>query len=373
MFLKKLQVFDFRNYAHANLEISAAVNIFIGDNAQGKTNMLEAIFALALTKSHRSSHDREMIRWEQPFAMVTGEIEKKYGSYELQLLLAKQGKKVKINGLSQKKLSEYIGQLNVVLFAPEDLEIVKGAPSVRRRFLDIEIGQILPAYLHELSQYQRALEQKNNLLRQLQPQQIKQHEMITIWNEQLAVYAVKIIRKRQYFIAKLQQWAQTIHRGITNGKEHLTIQYQASAPLEQEADESVLIQEFMVKLEQMQEKEIRRGSSQIGPHRDDLLFFIDDKPVQTFGSQGQQRTVALSLKLAEIEWMHEEVGEYPLLLLDDVLSELDDSRQTMLIDTFQEKVQTFITTTSIANLQLDKIKDAAIFDVNKGIVVRRVN
>jgi DNA replication and repair protein RecF len=197
-------------------------------------------------------------------------------------------------------------------------------------------------------------------------------EMISIWNEQLATYAVKMIKKRMYFLEKLQNWAQIIHHGITNQQETLNIQYQCSVPLETNADESVLISDYMVKLEQLQEKEIRRGSTLIGPHRDDLLFYINEKEVHTFGSQGQQRTVALSLKLAEIELIAEIVGEYPILLLDDVLSELDQTRQTMLLDTFQNKVQTFITTTSIANVDLEKIKEAAIFDVSAGRIARRV-
>ncbi len=372
MFLKKLQVHQFRNYSETILETDAAVNILIGDNAQGKTNIVEAIYALALTKSHRTTNDRELIQWHQSFASIIGQIEKKYGTYDLQLLFAKQGKKAKINGLAQKKLSEYIGHLNVVMFAPEDLEIVKGSPSVRRRFIDIEIGQIQPTYLYHLAQYQRALEQKNNNLRQLQMDSSASREMISIWNEQLATYAVKMIKKRMYFLEKLQNWAQIIHHGITNQQETLNIQYQCSVPLETNADESVLISDYMVKLEQLQEKEIRRGSTLIGPHRDDLLFYINEKEVHTFGSQGQQRTVALSLKLAEIELIAEIVGEYPILLLDDVLSELDQTRQTMLLDTFQNKVQTFITTTSIANVDLEKIKEAAIFDVSAGRIARRV-
>ena len=368
--MKKLHVQDFRNYEEVTLETNAPVNIFVGNNAQGKTNLLEAIYMLALTRSHRAGKDAEMIRWHQQVASIFAQIEKQYGSYDMGLTIAKQGKTAKINGLIQSRLTEYIGHLNVVLFAPEDLELVKGSPGVRRRFLDIEIGQIQSSYLYHLSQYKRALAQKNKYLQSMQNKMVKHDDLLTLWNEQMAQHAVKIIKKRLFYLEKLSEWAQKIHAGITNGEESLKIRYHASLVLEDETDETVLIDDYMLKLEMLQEKEIRRGNALVGPHRDDLLFFINDKEVHVYGSQGQQRTTALSLKLAEIELIHEVVGEYPLLLLDDVLSELDEIRQTHLINTFQNKVQTFITTTSTANIDMKKVKNASVFDVSQGTISR---
>lgn len=366
MFLKRLALENYRNINKFDLFFDQKVNIFVGPNAQGKTNLLEAIYVLALTKSHRTNQDKELIRWNEDQAFLHGEVDKKYGINQLRLLISQQGKKARINGLEQKKLSQFVGALNVVLFAPEDLEIVKGAPGTRRRFLDMEIGQVYPSYLHDIMQYQKILAQRNNYLKQLFQQKSSKYEMLDVWNEQLVSCGVKIIKKRQSFIKKLQVWAERVHSGITDSREQMTIKYAPSFDLQGDEDETVLFQQFMLKLSYVRDQEIRRGVTLVGPHRDDMLFFINDKEVQQYGSQGQQRTTALSLKLAELELINEEVGEYPILLLDDVLSELDQYRQTQLIETFQNKVQTFITTTGIESVNINKISDAAIFKVRNG-------
>lgn len=366
MFLKQIDLQQYRNFERVELHTDQKVNIFIGQNAQGKTNLLEAIYVLALTKSHRTGKDKELIRFEADAAKLHATIDKKYGAVALDLAISQQGKKAKINGLEQKKLSNFIGALNVVMFAPEDLEIVKGSPGVRRRFLDMEIGQVQPSYLYHLQQYQKILIQRNNMLKQNGGHQ---SELLAVWNEQLAANGVKIMLKRKQFIKKLQHWATTIHHGITNGAESFSMAYLPSFRAEEE-DETVLFDHFMLKLSQMKEQEMRRGMTLVGPHRDDMSFYINDKEVQTYGSQGQQRTTALSLKLAEIELINEEIGEYPILLLDDVLSELDQYRQTQLIETFQNKVQTFITTTGIESINASKLKDANIYHVRQGHVMR---
>jgi DNA replication and repair protein RecF len=371
VFLTKLRLNHYRNYEQFEMSTSSNVNIFVGPNAQGKTNLLESIYVLALTKSHRTHQDKELISWNESQTFLHAEIEKKYGTCKLDLSIAHKGKKAKINGLEQRKLSNFIGAMNVVMFAPEDLEIVKGTPGVRRRFLDMEIGQVQPAYLYDLSQYQKILLQRNNFLKQHSSASTSNEAMMAIWNEQLAQYGVKIMKKRQSFIKKLQTWAETIHKEITSYSETLSISYAPSFEIQQFEDESVLFGQFMIKLSQAKDQEFRRGVTLVGPHRDDLLFYINGKEVQTFGSQGQQRTTALSLKLAEIELIHEEVGEYPLLLLDDVLSELDEYRQTQLIRTFQSKVQTFITTTSLESVHLDQLDNASVFQVRQGNVSGR--
>ncbi|MGF9710782.1 DNA replication/repair protein RecF [Paenibacillus sp. JMULE4] len=365
MQLKRLLVQHYRNYEQVEFQTDRMVNIIVGPNAQGKTNLLESIFVLALTKSHRTNQDKELIRWNEKKASLHAEIEKRYGTLQLDLIISQQGKRAKINGLEQKRLSHFIGALNVVMFAPEDLEIVKGSPSVRRRFLDMEIGQVHPAYLYDLSQYNKVLQQRNNYLKQLFSSS-GDAPLLEVWNEQLAQFGIKIMKKRQSFIKKLQIWAEKIHAGITNGMERLRIEYDSAFANALEEEEAVLFDRFMIKLSQVKDQEIRRGVTLVGPHRDDLRFYINDKEVQTFGSQGQQRTTALSLKLAEIELICEEVGEYPLLLLDDVLSELDRYRQTQLIETFQRKVQTFITTTGIESIDLSKLENASVIHVRDG-------
>ncbi|AZK45576.1 DNA replication/repair protein RecF [Paenibacillus lentus] len=369
MYVNHLRLEHYRNYETLTLNHFGNVNLLIGRNAQGKTNLLESLFVLALTKSHRTTKDKELIAFGSDHAVIGAEVEKKYGTLNLELRLSQQGKRAKLNGLEQRKLSDFIGALNVVMFAPEDLEIVKGTPGIRRRFLDMEIGQVQPSYLFHLQQYQKVLVQRNNLLKQAFGAGPEMGTMLEIWNEQLAEHGVKIIKRRKQFIRKLQKWAEQIHEGITGGLEKLELSYLPSFGEAEEEDEAVLMEQFMIKLSQMKEQEIRRGMTLSGPHRDDLAFHINGNEAQVYGSQGQQRTTALSLKLAEIELIHEEIGEYPILLLDDVLSELDPYRQTQLIETFQSKVQTFITATGIESINAGRLQDASIFHVNEGQVI----
>ncbi|BCG56579.1 DNA replication/repair protein RecF [Paenibacillus sp. URB8-2] len=370
MFVHNITLRHYRNYGSLQLEGLGDVNLILGQNAQGKTNLVEALYCLAMTKSHRTSKDRELISFDAPdgAAYIEAEVRRRYGNLKLELTLSPQGKKAKINGLEQRRLSEFVGSLNVVMFAPEDLEIVKGTPGVRRRFLDMEIGQVQPSYLFHLQQYQKVLLQRGNLLKQLWGKKEAGGDMLEIWDAQLAEHGVKIVKKRKEFIKKLQVWAEEIHKGITNGGEELKLHYIPSFGEREEEDEAVLLDKFMLKLSQTREQEIRRGMTLTGPHRDDLSFFINGREASVYGSQGQQRTTALSLKLAEIELIHGEIGEYPVLLLDDVLSELDPYRQTQLIETFQSKVQTFITATGIESLNADKLKGAIQYRVHSGII-----
>jgi len=372
MQLNAMELQGYRNYDSVKLATEGGVNIFIGPNAQGKTNLLEAIHVLSLTKSHRTSKDKELIGWNQSNAVIRAQMTRRTGDVSLELQLSAQGKKAKINGLEQRKLSTFVGTLNVVLFAPEDLDIVKGAPGVRRRFMDMEIGQVHPGYLYDMQQYQKILQQRNNYLKSTDVRRASP-ELLDVWNVQLATTGVKMMQKRKNFIEKLQIWAEKIHAGITGGAERFTVQYKPSFGAPDGADpqdQSSLFGQFMIKLTEGKEQEFKRGATLTGPHRDDLVFAINGKDVQSFGSQGQQRTAALSLKLAELELMHEEIGEYPLLLLDDVLSELDQTRQTQLIETFQSRVQTFITTTGLEGVNMGRLKDASIFHVRDGRLLR---
>ncbi|MCF6095091.1 DNA replication/repair protein RecF [Microaerobacter geothermalis] len=365
MFLNRLQVQQYRNYNHIDLSFHSSLNIFLGKNAQGKTNLLESIYLLSLGKSHRTYKDKELIQWDKETSNIKGFIEKKYGKLQLDILLTGKGKKVSLNGIEKKRLSEFIGNLNVVMFAPEDLTIVKGTPQIRRKFLDMEIGQIHPIYIHHLSNFNKIVHQKNQFLKNSFGKSIN-HALMDIWNQQLVSVAVPILKKRLFFLKKLETYANDIHQKITHGKESLSIKYVHSTPFQHELSDDeaqeVLLREFNA----IKQREMLRATTLIGPHRDDLQFFINDINAQVYGSQGQQRTVALSIKLAEIELVKEEVGEYPLLLLDDVLSELDDERQTQLLSTIQERVQTFVTTTNIEGLNKSTRELSDIFFVNNG-------
>ncbi|MFZ4454019.1 DNA replication/repair protein RecF [Salibacterium aidingense] len=372
MHIKEIHLKQFRNYDDITLNVEDKVNVILGENAQGKTNMMEAVYVLAFAKSHRTSKDKELIQWEQDFARIEADIERKNGPLSLEVIVSTKGKKTKINSLEQQKLSEYIGTCNVVMFAPEDLNLVKGGPQMRRRFIDMEIGQISSVYLYDLMMYQRILKQRNQLLKNMFPIPDQEQEvMLDVLTEQLSQAAAKVIQKRYSFLHLLQNWANEIHSRITKHQEDLQIRYAPSAEVSEDMDLSMIEKGVKRKFEQNRQNEIRRGVSLIGPHRDELTLRINNKDVQTYGSQGQQRTAALSLKLAEIELIHDNIGEYPILLLDDVLSELDHYRQSHLLNTIQGKVQTFVTTTSVHGIEHDTLKQASTFIAKAGTLEQR--
>ncbi len=366
MFLTHLSLKNYRNYKSEEIEFTNNVNVILGENAQGKTNMMEAIYVLAMAKSHRTTNDKELIRWEEEYAKIEGRAMKRNGPLSLQLIISKKGKKARSNHIEQPKLSQYVGNINVVMFAPEDLNLVKGSPQVRRRFIDMEIGQISTVYMHDLSQYQKILQQRNHYLKLLQARQHNDETVLDVLTEQLIELAAKITLKRYEFLQLLQKWAEPIHYEISRGLEKLQIKYHPSVDVSEKMELSRIIEAYSEKFDKIKEKEINRGMTLAGPHRDDISFDVNEKDVQTFGSQGQQRTTALSIKLAEIELIFSEIGDYPILLLDDVLSELDDFRQTHLLNTIRQKVQTFVTTTSIDGIEHDVIKEAAIYNVRSG-------
>lgn len=369
MYIERLELKDFRNYDSIEMSFSSKINVLIGENAQGKTNLMESLYVLSMAKSHRTSNDKELIRWDADYGKIKGDIQKKYGSLPLELILSKKGKKAKVNHLEQSRLSDYIGQLNVVMFAPEDLYLVKGSPQVRRRFLDMEIGQISPIYLHDLLHFHKIMKQRNHILKQHQGKPMLNDVMFDVYTEQYIDAAVKVIQKRFQFMELLQQWAEPIHLGISRGIEKLKISYKSSTGIQPEWSANEMKNHLEKKIADSQTRELYRGVSLIGPHRDDLQFFVNDYDVQTYGSQGQQRTTALSLKLAEIELIKQEVGESPVLLLDDVLSELDDYRQSHLLNTIQGDVQTFVTTTSVEGIAHETIQQAELFHVEQGAIV----
>ena len=368
MYLENLILHDFRNYADLEVNFSQGVNVLLGENAQGKTNLLEAIYVLALTRSHRTANDKELIRWQTQTATLKGRLHKATGSVPLELELGRRGKRARVNHLEQAKLSQYIGNLNVIVFAPEDLSIVKGAPAIRRRFMDMEFGQMSPKYLYNLSQYRTILKQRNQYLRQLNRHQAKDKVYLSVLSDQLAAFGAEIIHKRLELLQQLEQWAQGVHSEITQQQEHLTFHYVTQVEPADQTSVDHIYQTLQKLYVQQEAKEIFQGTTLLGPHRDDLQFSVNDKNVQTYGSQGQQRTTALSVKLAEIDLMKAETGEYPVLLLDDVLSELDAARQTHLLTAIQDKVQTFLTTPSLDGVARKLINAPKVFEVSHGIL-----
>jgi|SRR5690625_4199906 len=369
MFINQLQLKNYRNYQALDITFDNKVNVIIGENAQGKTNLLEAIYLLAFTKSYRTTHDRELIRWDEEFAKISGRLVKKEErTVPLELIFHKAGKKAKLNHLEQNRLSDYIGAMNVVMFAPEDLSLVKGSPQVRRRFIDMELGQIEPLYLYHLTQYQKLLKQRNHMLKKLQYDKGTDITFLHILTEQLIKHAAIILKKRFDFLTWLRKWAHPIHYEISREEEDLKIVYDASVEVLEDDDEAKLEEKYAEAFQRNEQNELKRGTTLVGPHRDDLIFYINNQDVKLYGSQGQQRTTALSLKLAEIDLIYEQIGEYPILLLDDVLSELDDFRQSHLLSTIQGKVQTFVSTTTIDGIHHKTLEEASIYHVENGVV-----
>lgn len=367
MHIESLRLTNFRNYEQAELHFSKTVNVLVGENAQGKTNALEAIYFLAMGKSHRSARDADCMMWGKDLANIQAQIVVRKRPQELDIQLKNGSKRATINGVNQAKMTDFVGHFQVVLFAPEDLQLVKGGPSGRRRFIDMELGQTHPKYLYHLSHYQRVLQQRNVLLKHGNPD----FDVMEVLDQQLAEHGSEILIRRFEFLEQMRRLSSAIYTSISDGREAFSFTYQCSIPsIETTAGQSrtQLAEQFLKALVQKRNADVHTGHTTVGPHRDDLAFFLNDQPVQSFASQGQQRTIALALRLAEIDFIHQEVGEYPVLLLDDVLSELDDIRQKNLVLTMSEKVQTVVTTTSLFQLHDKLHDDARLFEVSSGII-----
>ena len=340
MKVKSLSVANFRNYQQETITFCDDTNVIFGNNAQGKTNLLEAVYLFSHGKSHRAKSDTELVGFGNDFARLTLEFADKDREYRASMQLDTSGKKrVKINNVPITKLSMLMRYLNVVMFSPEDLEIIKGAPQVRRKFLDEAISQLHPVYLKTLISYHKNLAQKNNLLKKLRAKGKTSDEMLSVWNEQIAEDGSKIMEYRQNFVTEISGFAKEIHRKISG--ENLDLYYTPSI----ECD-IINKENFLAKLNDSMMREIENGSSLYGIQRDDLKFFINEKEVRTYASQGQQRTTVLSLKMAQMENINEVRGEYPVLLLDDIMSELDITRRKFLTEKIRGK-QVIITCTDM--------------------------
>jgi DNA replication and repair protein RecF len=350
VYLASLQLQGFRNYTETNVQFSPGLNVIYGDNAQGKTNLLEAIYVLATGKSHRTSRDQEMVMDGLPSLVARATVIRKTGEMALELTLGHDARKqVKINGIAEKKIARLVGNLAAVFFSPDDLQLLKGSPSGRRRFLDIELSQISQTYLYHLMAYNRTLAQRNTLLKQEPVDQA----LLSIYDEQLLAAGSQIIARRAQAVKRLAVMAAQYHALLAEGKEDLRLEYQSQGTEpEQTPDVAEVSERLYSQLQQRRREEIRRQMTLVGPHRDDLGFWISGRDARLYGSQGQQRTAVLALKMAELQFMAEELGEYPILLLDDVASELDPHRRHYLFSAVREGIQTFVSCTDLDDLMV---------------------
>lgn len=357
MILKSIELKNFRNYEDLDLKFDSGTNILFGDNAQGKTNILEAAYVSGTTKSHKGSRDKDMIRFGEDESHIRTIVEKQGKEYQLDIHLKKnRSKGIAINKVPIKKASELFGILNMVFFSPEDLNIIKNGPSERRRFLDAEICQLDKIYLSDLTRYNKILMQRNRLLKDMQHQP-QLMETLPVWDMQLVEYGKRLIRRRRQFVEELSEIVTGIHRNISGKREELVLRYEPSIDAEFLEDE----------LKRVREKDRKYAQTSVGPHRDDISFFIRGVDIRKFGSQGQQRTSALSLKLSEIELVRQTIHDTPVLLLDDVLSELDSNRQNYLLNSIHD-IQTMITCTGLDEFVRNRFQIDKVFHVIDGHV-----
>jgi DNA replication and repair protein RecF len=368
MYLKTLHLRNFRNYQEQKVEFTAAKTILVGNNAQGKSNLLEAVELLATLRSHRMARDRDLIREGEPVAQIQAALERQNGISDLTLTLRRNGRRsVALNGESVRRQMDFLGVLNAVQFSSLDLDLVRGGPDGRRNWLDTLLIQLEPIYAHILQQYNQVLRQRNAFLKQAKDSvsNTQNLEQLAVWDAQLVTTGTKVIRRRDRAIQRLAPIAATWHANISGSTEVLQIQYVPSVPLTQNHPEEVQLA-FLTKIQQRSVAELYRGTTLVGPHRDEVELTINQTPARQYGSQGQQRTLVLALKLAELQLIEEVVKEPPLLLLDDVLAELDPSRQNQLLDAIQDRFQTLITTTHLSSFDSQWLNSSQVMLVHAG-------
>ncbi len=360
MIIKSLELADFRNYENLKIDFSSGTNILYGDNAQGKTNILEAIYLSATTKSHKASKDKEIIGFGKEEAHIRTILEKNNAQYRIDMHLRKnRSKGIAIDGQKIKRASDLIGMLNVVFFSPEDLNIIKNGPSERRRFMDMELCQLDHIYLNSLSKYNKLVVERNKVLKDLY-EHPENSVLLDVQDKQLCEYGSVIIKARDKFIKELNEIISPIHEKLTGGKELLSVYYEPN----------VEVDDIEKKLSAARKKDIYTKQTTVGPHKDDFSFIINSPEgidIRKYGSQGQQRTASLSLKLSEIEIVKKSKKENPVLLLDDVLSELDSNRQNYLLNTIGD-IQTIITCTGLDEFVNNRFEIDKLFRVVEGTV-----
>ncbi len=396
MFLQHLHLQNFRNYSRQSVAFTAPKTILLGDNAQGKSNLLEAVELLATLKSHRTSRDRDLIYDGSATGQIKAQVQRELGVSDLNLVLRNGGRRIAMrNGETLKRQQDFLGSLNAVQFSSLDLELVRGGPGERRVWIDTLLTQLEPLYAYILQQYNQALKQRNAFIKQQTPESDEavsamaanqavadlDKTQMAIWDAQLATAGTRVIRRRSRVIHRLAPLAQRWHEAISGSTEALQVRYQpnvmaladtadtAESTLSTADDPSEIQQAFLEKIQSRAVAESHQRTSLVGPHRDDIDFVINETPARQYGSQGQQRTLVLSLKLAELELIEAVIGEPPLLLLDDVLAELDMKRQNQLLETIQDRFQTLITTTHLGAFDAQWLKASQILTVERGALV----
>jgi len=372
MYLKTLHLQFFRNFVEQEIIFQAQKTIILGNNAQGKSNLLEAVELLANLKSHRSLKDRDLVTEGESISQISANVKRLYNDQELSILFRVSGRRtLRVNQNILHRQLDFLGNLNAVQFSSNDLELVKGNPEYRRRWLDLLLIQLEPIYSHILQEYLKILKQRNALLKNIKEQKSLSTTIPTslqLWNEQLAKAGTRIIRRRARVIERLTPLADSWHQKITNSKETLEIKYLPSVIFDDNSPKKVH-EAFLAKFAEREIAEFQLGTSVVGPHRDDLELNINQNSAKFQGSQGQQRTLVLSIKLAELQLIEEVIGEPPLLLLDDVLAELDLERQSQLLQVIQDRYQTLVTTTHLSSFAEPWLKNAQIFTINAGKII----
>ena len=352
MWINNIKLSNFRNYNKKEIKLHENINVFFGENAQGKTNIIESIFLSSIGKSFRTNKEKELIKFNEEKALVEINFQKSDRDGNIKIEIGDK-KQIYLNGIKLKKLSELLGNINIVIFTPDDINILKGGPQNRRKFLDIMISQLRPNYMHILTLYLKTLEQRNNYLKQIKLEN-KDENLLDIWDEKLIEYGLKIYEYRKEFIEKIQNKIKNIHKEITQDKEEIEIKYFSDANTRQN---------FINELKSRRKLDIIKGFTTKGVHRDDFVVYINGREVEIYGSQGQHRTAILSLKLSELKVIYDEIGEYPILLLDDFMSELDDKRRKNFLNNIKD-IQVIITCTEKITLENLKYFSYNVIDGN---------
>ena len=364
MQLNSLKLINFRNYDNLYIDFNKNVNLLVGKNGQGKTNIVESIYMLSFGKSFRTNKDKEIIKFDTESLYVGGSYTKYDTNSLIEVAIGKNKKGIKVNKIHIQKIQELLGNLNVVIFSPEDLRLVKDGPRERRSFIDKEISQIMPKYYNYLINYNKILSQKNRVLKNRNIDT----NLLDVYDESLSKYGSYIYIIRRDFIKKISDIANAMHTRLTNGIEDLQIAYKNQMNISDEDTVIEVKERFYNKLIESREHDMEVRTTRYGVHKDDLNIFVNKLDVRLYGSQGQQRTASISLKLSEIELIKNEVGENPILILDDVFSELDETRQKLLVDNLQD-VQMFITTAEVAHKSIFNKDNTTIFNIEKGKVI----
>ena len=371
MYLQHIHLINYRNYENQELALNRGINVLIGANGQGKTNLLEAVYYLSVGNNFRGNKDIELIQWEKPYLRLTGQMKKDDSErcYDLEVYIDREkNKQLKINGVKYKSMSELHNYLRVVLFSPDDLKIVKGSPAERRRYLDVCMSQQDKTYYHLIRDYDRIVQQRNNLLKELQYRHTDKSQL-EVWNQYLIEYGSQIIYKRLQYLKILVPMARKVQQALTCETERFSVTYHCSMGAIGDFTVDQIKEVFHNILSQKVEEEILKGTTLWGPHRDDLIFYLNHMDLKKYGSQGQQRTAILSLKMAELQTFYKLNGEYPLLLLDDVMSELDNQRRHFLLQMVKKyQIQTIITGANI-ELLTEEMAENEIFSVQEGKII----